>query len=277
MFPDSKGEDTTTPGKYADLGVPILIRKVIKAGADRSKLEVYLVGGNYLSELEAKGKPTFDVGKSNLIAVRKVLKKENLNYKEFDTQQNTGTIAIFDVTTGDLKVKYLEKIQRSDAVYKETKLIGDSTFNDLIRSNVRKGLQSLDKKMNPVWSGSNHIFDSAISVNIYGQIKGKIILFINKKFAYSLFTYNIISKEPPPDNDYTPVLKMTSDKFLKPIIKDLSELFRKNELRVKFTEPSVFSLSKYIKLNFDYPERWESLFQLNGEAVKIALSLGKIK
>ncbi len=277
MFPDSKGEETTTPGKYADIGIPLLVKQTLKVGADRYNLEAFLVGGNYLSDLEVQGKPTFDVGKSNLNAVRKALQKENLTYKEYHTQQNTGTIAIFDLSTGDLKVKYLEKIKRSDTVYRRTQLLEDNSFKDLIRTNVKKGLQSLNKKLNPYLSDSNHTFDSAISVNIYGQIKGKIVLYINKRFAYSLFTYNIISQEPPPNTDYTPVLKMTSDKFIQLIIKDLAEVFIDNQLRVKFTEPSIFNLNKYIKMNLDYPDIWESTYQVNKEAIKIVLALGKIK
>jgi hypothetical protein len=70
---------------------------------------------------------------------------------------------------------------------------------------------------------------------------------------------------------------MTSDKFIQMIIKDLAEVFIDNQLRVKFTEPSIFNLNKYIKMNLDYPDIWESAYQVNDEAIKIVLALGKIK
>lgn len=277
MFPDSKGEKTTTPGKFADLGIPLLLKKTLDAGGVKSHIETYVVGGNYLTESKSPGRITFDVGKTNLKAVRKALNKANLRFKEQDIQQNTGTIAIFDVGEGKLKVKFLEKFKKTNISFQKTNILSYDDFVGIVKEKIIDSFRFISSKHKAILVSTEGSYDSAVTINLFGQLKGKLLFYANKKFIYSLFTYGIISKDPPPNTNYTNVLKMAADSFLKPIIKELDQFFKNKNLRIKFTDPSVFTLSKYITLNFNYPESWTVVFRVSDSLVKITLALGKMK
>ncbi len=285
MFPDSKGAKTVTPGKYADLGIPMILRETLKEGANKKNLEVFLVGGNFLSNYGSERQISIDVGSSNLEAVRKALKKESLSFKECDVQKSTGTTAIFDVNTGELKVKFLEKIGRdknsTQLDYEKTGVINNNIFSEIVGSNLANSIKSINKKYKVTETNQSNDFDSVISVNIYGQVKGKLVLYINKKFAYSMFTYGIIKSEPTDDTDFTGVLKMTAEKILRPLAKKFTELFSENDLRFKYTDPSIFTMNQNLSFTSSYPENFDLLFYISDlnkkGCIKLCLTIGKLK
>lgn len=282
MFPDSKGGYVAKPGKFADTGVPLLLEKTLKAGAQKNNLTTYIVGGNYLTEsrIEVNG-VSFNVGKSNIDAVKMALKKEDISFIEKDIQRDTGTVAIFNVGKGVLKVKYLERFKKPTVSFKKTGVINYSEFSNMTRNIVIKVFKSISSSYNPVVIDEGDSFDFVVSINIFGDIKGKLLLYANKKFIYSVFTENIIEQDSIEKKiseipDIISILKTGSGKLLKPIVKKLLVFFAEKEMKVRVTDHSVFLLTKFIDLNFTYPEMYSILFKVNNEIIKIVLALGKI-
>jgi len=276
MFPDSKGDKVDSPGKFADLGIPLLIKKTIEGGAERKNIEVFIVGGNYLTENRGDGKVAFDVGKANLEAVRMVLKKENLPFKEYNVQQNTGTIAIFDVSKGELVVKYLEKFKKANITFQKANIISYDDFVGIVRDGVIQSFKSISSSLNPLLIATEGNYNAAISINIFGNLKGKLLLYTNKSYIYSMFGNNTINKTPS-DSDYIESLRRGGEKILKPIIKSLSTEFTNKNVNVKFTEPTIFTLTSYISVNMNYPESWSVNFRINEHIIKITLAIGKVE
>ena len=67
MLPEAPSGEVRAPGKYADLGVPALVDRVLAKGAAKHRLEAALVGG---ARMFATGR---DIGSRNERAVREQL------------------------------------------------------------------------------------------------------------------------------------------------------------------------------------------------------------
>lgn len=77
MLPDSKLDTLraeTNPYRFADLGVPALLRKVCERGAKRHRLRIALAGA---AELMDPGE-VFNIGKRNRAALHRILWKEGV-------------------------------------------------------------------------------------------------------------------------------------------------------------------------------------------------------
>lgn len=278
MFPDSKGEPTESPGKFADLGIPLLLKKTLDYGAERRNLEVSIVGGNYLTQNIKEGKVIFDVGKSNLNAVRKALMKENMSFKEYDIQQNTGTIAIFDVSTGKLQVKFLEKFKKSKISYQKSELIDYDDFLNIVKFSIKKILSSMNKTFNATVTNDESTYDSALSVNIFGNLKGKLLIFVDKKVIYELFSQRKSISSIIGTNEMAELLKQSGSKLIKEISSELNKFFEKKNIKLKYTDPTVFTLNQYMNLSFNYPEKLTVILKFDdNKELKVSLLLGKIR
>lgn len=93
-----------SPAMFVDSGVPLLFKECYKLGAKKERMIVRVAGGAHAGTSEAEDR--FQIGKRNLIALRKLLWKNGVLLHA----QETGGIQIsrtmwVDVATGDVTLK----------------------------------------------------------------------------------------------------------------------------------------------------------------------------
>lgn len=96
------------PGKFANSGVSLLIRKTLEAGAQKKDIQGLVVGGNYTLNCQRCVDNNFDIGRKNVEAVRDILKSEKIPYKELNTLQESALKIDFDLETGECKTNFLK-------------------------------------------------------------------------------------------------------------------------------------------------------------------------
>ncbi|HQU72340.1 MAG TPA: chemotaxis protein CheD [Calditrichia bacterium] len=89
------------PGYFADTAIPLLIKKFRAMGVQKpSELTVKLIGG--ASIMDPSG--TFNIGKRNVLATRKMLWKFRLGAKAEDVGKDFSRTVWVDAQTGKVKV-----------------------------------------------------------------------------------------------------------------------------------------------------------------------------
>jgi chemotaxis protein CheD len=88
------------PGYFADTGIPILINLMKKKGALLNNVWIKMVGGaNVLNT-----KYNFDIGIRNVLAVKKILWKNNLGIIAEDVGENRARTCMLYVGTGEVQI-----------------------------------------------------------------------------------------------------------------------------------------------------------------------------
>ena len=105
VLPESTPIDRQ-PGKFADLAVPALIDRIIRAGASKRRLEAVLAGGARMFELG-----DLDIGARNAEAVRWGLTASGLSVRAAETGGSRGRT--LRVVVGDCSVTVKEAGGRS--------------------------------------------------------------------------------------------------------------------------------------------------------------------
>ncbi|MCZ6820076.1 MAG: chemotaxis protein CheD [Calditrichaeota bacterium] len=103
-LPDSsinKKRAEEKPGMFADTGIDMLLGEMKKYGYDgKSRLTVKLAGGARIMDLN----DTFDIGKRNILAVRKYLWRYQLGAIAEDVGGTISRTVAVDVNTGKVKI-----------------------------------------------------------------------------------------------------------------------------------------------------------------------------
>ena len=105
VLPDSGAGRATdsSPAKFVDLAVPLLVEAMARAGANRSKVQARLVGGT--SMLEMPGRPnTMQIGERNAIAARAAIAAQKLPIVEEHLGGTKGRTVRLEVGTGRVDV-----------------------------------------------------------------------------------------------------------------------------------------------------------------------------
>jgi len=90
------------PGRFADTGIDSLLRDMSRQGAkDPRKMIVKLVGGATIMDPNK----TFNVGKRNVLAIKKVLWEKGMGARAEDVGGNYSRTVIVSVSTGVVKVR----------------------------------------------------------------------------------------------------------------------------------------------------------------------------
>ena len=109
MLPDSKqSRSSENPAKFADTGVPLLLRDVLKLGASKSRLVAKMAGGAQMFAF-AKATDIMRVGARNAEAVKKLLKELNIPILAEDTGANYGRTVQINLENGVYTVKTMVK------------------------------------------------------------------------------------------------------------------------------------------------------------------------
>jgi chemotaxis protein CheD len=94
------------PFVFADTGIPILFRNAYQLGADKRRLAVTVVGGAQMMDLEG----TFNIGKRNCLAMRKILWKAGVLVQSEHLGGSVSRTVRLEVGTGKV---LLQEAQRS--------------------------------------------------------------------------------------------------------------------------------------------------------------------
>ena len=93
-----------TPAMFVDTGLPLLFRESYRLGAKKERLTVRVVGGAHQAEREEDD--LFQIGKRNLLAVRKLLWRNNVLVRGEDVGESRVSRTLYlDAATGGLRVR----------------------------------------------------------------------------------------------------------------------------------------------------------------------------
>ena len=84
VLPDSEGNSDKTGGKYADIGIPLLLKKMLDCGAIKSRIIVKMAGGSQISRAKGLG-DVFQIGERNIGAVQSAFQTNSMRIKVSDT------------------------------------------------------------------------------------------------------------------------------------------------------------------------------------------------
>lgn len=109
MLPSSKEvKSNGNPAKFADTGIPELVRRLEKMGAIRSRMVAKIAGGATMFAFNSKSELS-GIGDRNVAATKLTLKEMNIPILAEDTGANYGRTVTFDPETGDYEVKAVGK------------------------------------------------------------------------------------------------------------------------------------------------------------------------
>jgi chemotaxis protein CheD len=93
-----------TPAMFVDTGVPLLFKESYKLGAKKERIVVRVAGGARQSEREDED--SFQIGKRNLLALRKILWRNNVLVRAEDVGGTRVSRTLYlDAATGALRVR----------------------------------------------------------------------------------------------------------------------------------------------------------------------------
>lgn len=109
MLPDSHiTANNGNIAKFADTGIPELLKRITLAGANRSRLIAKIAGGakmfgvNQMSNIGS-------IGERNAVAARQILNELNIKLVAEDTGLNYGRTVELHCDTGDFHIKAIKK------------------------------------------------------------------------------------------------------------------------------------------------------------------------
>ncbi|WP_462332193.1 chemotaxis protein CheD [Schwartzia sp. (in: firmicutes)] len=109
MLPDStQSRASENPAKFADTGVPLLLKDVLALGASRSRLVAKMAGGAQMFAF-AKATDIMRVGARNAEAVKEQLKSLGIKLIAEDTGENYGRTVQINLENGVYTVKTMVK------------------------------------------------------------------------------------------------------------------------------------------------------------------------
>jgi chemotaxis protein CheD len=109
MLPDSKqARASDNPAKFADTGLPLMLKDVLALGASKSRLVAKLAGGAQMFAFQ-NATDVMRVGSRNAEAVKKLLQANGIKIIAEDTGGTYGRTVSIDLTNGSYKVKTIDK------------------------------------------------------------------------------------------------------------------------------------------------------------------------
>lgn len=97
--------------KFADSGISDLVDALLKAGASKSRLKAKIAGGATMFAIRSNS-PLSAIGKRNVESCRETLAFLGIELIAQDTGGNTGRTIYFDIETGNLKIKAVDKPEK---------------------------------------------------------------------------------------------------------------------------------------------------------------------
>lgn len=112
LLPDStQARAQEKAAKFADTGIPLLVKDVLAQGASKGRLIAKIAGGAQMFAF-ANASELMKVGTRNVEAVKAALKKEGIRITGEDTGANYGRTVQIDLETGVYTVKAIGKPEK---------------------------------------------------------------------------------------------------------------------------------------------------------------------
>ena len=100
MLPSSAlSRDKSQPARYADTAIPMLIQRMVAAGANKSRLRAKIAGGARMFEV-AGGGNLGNIGQRNIESVHMTLRTEGVRLLQEDVGGTVARTLLFDAATG---------------------------------------------------------------------------------------------------------------------------------------------------------------------------------
>lgn len=108
MLPDSTAgtNGASTPMRFADLALPMLIRQMEGLGASRMRLKAKIAGG---ATMFATASDKFNIGERNIAAVKKFLMQNHIPIIAEDIGLDYGRTQLFYPETGVMEIRAAAK------------------------------------------------------------------------------------------------------------------------------------------------------------------------
>ncbi len=107
MLPDSSGMSAqTSPMKFADKALPMLVQQMVALGANKSRLTAKIAGGAMMFSIANE---KFNIGERNVIAVKKFLNENRIPILAEDCGLNYGRTQLFYPATGVMEIRAASK------------------------------------------------------------------------------------------------------------------------------------------------------------------------
>ncbi|SHH84043.1 chemotaxis protein CheD [Sporobacter termitidis DSM 10068] len=110
LLPSSQGFENGNHvrTKFADSGIMDLVEALLKAGASRVRLKAKMAGGASMFTIKSTSS-IHEVGKRNIQSSKDTLKMLGIELVAHDTGGNKGRTIIFDIDTGQLTIKTVDR------------------------------------------------------------------------------------------------------------------------------------------------------------------------
>lgn len=109
LLPDSTSQSPlTTPFRFADSAIPLLLRKMENMGANRRFIKAKIAGGAQMFATVSNASLS-NVGQRNVLAVRQALAKLGIPIIADDTGKNFGRTLYFHVEDGAMRIQSASK------------------------------------------------------------------------------------------------------------------------------------------------------------------------
>lgn len=109
MLPDSsQARSNENPAKFADTGIPLMLKDMLALGASQSRITAKIAGGAQMFKF-ANATDIMRVGERNAEAVKAILKRMNIRLTASDVGGNYGRTVELKLDTGVYKIKTIDK------------------------------------------------------------------------------------------------------------------------------------------------------------------------
>ena len=105
MLPSSTlSRDKAQPARYADTAIPLLIKRMVAAGASQSRLRAKIAGGAKMFAT-ASNSSLSNIGQRNVAAVKETLRAYGIPIIADDTGKDYGRTLYFSAEDGSMRIK----------------------------------------------------------------------------------------------------------------------------------------------------------------------------
>lgn len=108
MLPSSSIGNIDNLFKFADTGIPEMVKKMESLGCLRQHMRAKIAGGAKMFEIKSTSS-IGNIGERNVIATKEILNKLNIKLISQDVGANYGRTIIFNSESGELKIKSFAK------------------------------------------------------------------------------------------------------------------------------------------------------------------------
>ena len=110
MLPDSRiVANNTNIAKFADTGIPELLKQITRIGANKNRLVAKIAGGAQMFGFTQMTNDIGSIGDRNALAAKEMLRRFNIRLVAEDTGLNFGRTVELHTDTGDFYIKAVKK------------------------------------------------------------------------------------------------------------------------------------------------------------------------